>query len=93
MSSVQWTLARFEELSRDDVYDLIAARIEVFVVEQDCPYQDVDGKDRQAWHVWARDEDGALLAYARITDPGVRFDEPSIGRVITTSAGRGQGLG
>lgn len=91
--SVQWHVSDFDGLSVNDLYDLIAARVEVFIVEQNCPYQDVDGKDRHALHVWARDEANYVLAYARITHPGVRFKEPSIGRVITTQAGRSRGLG
>lgn len=93
MTSVNWTLAPYDALSLNDLYDLIQARIEVFIVEQNCPYQDVDGKDRHSLHLWARSDHQAVLAYARITAPGVRFPEPSIGRVITTEAGRGQGLG
>lgn len=93
MASVNWTLAPYEALSLNDLYDLIQARIEVFIVEQNCPYQDVDGKDRRSLHLWARNADDVVLAYARITAPGVRFPEPSIGRVITTESGRGQGLG
>ena len=93
LDSVNWTLAPYEALTLDDLYDLIQARIEVFVVEQDCPYQDVDGRDRDALHLFAKSPAGAVLAYARITAPGVRFDEPSIGRVITTQPGRGKGLG
>jgi len=99
MDSIQWTLAPYDDLSLDDLYDLIQARIEVFVVEQNCPYQDMDGRDRSSLHLWARRVDangngkGDVLAYARITLPGVRFPEPSIGRVITTEKGRGQGLG
>jgi len=91
--SVQWHVSGFDGLSINDLYDLIAARVEVFIVEQNCPYQDVDGKDRHALHVWARDEANHVVAYARITHPGVRFQEPSIGRVITTQAGRSKGLG
>ena len=93
MASVNWTLAPYEALSLNDLYDLIQARIEVFIVEQNCPYQDVDGKDRHSLHLWGRGDQGLVLAYARITAPGVRFPEPSIGRVITTESGRGQGLG
>ena len=90
---IQWKLVPFEDLSLDDLYDVIQARIEVFVIEQDCPYQDVDGRDKASIHVFGRDAEGDVLAYARITKPGVRFDEPSIGRVITTRKGRGRGLG
>ena len=92
-ATTQWTLSIYENLSLDDLYDLIQARVEVFVVEQDCPYQDVDGKDRQSFHLLGRSATGNVLAYARITHPGVRFPEPSIGRVITTQEGRGLGLG
>ncbi len=90
---IQWKLVPFEHLSLDDLYDVIQARLEVFVVEQDCPYQDVDGRDKASIHVFGRDQEGEIVAYARITKPGVRFAEPSIGRVITTRKGRGQGLG
>lgn len=93
MNSIEWTLVSYEHLSVDDLYDLTQARIEVFIVEQNCPYQELDGRDRQALHLWARDPVAGVLAYARITAPGIRFDEPSIGRVITTQSGRGRGLG
>ncbi|MDX1625438.1 MAG: GNAT family N-acetyltransferase [Wenzhouxiangellaceae bacterium] len=82
----------FESLSARDLYALLALRVEVFVVEQDCPYQDIDGLDFDARHVSAwRGE--IPLAYARLLGPGVRFDEPSIGRVVTAGSARRTGLG
>ncbi len=84
---------RFDELEPRELYAILAVRAEVFVVEQDCPYQDVDGKDFDSIHLWASIPDGAVVAYSRITPPGVRFAEPSIGRVVTTMAVRGTGAG
>ncbi len=88
-----WAWRRFAELSADDVYDLLALRAAVFVVEQACAYLDPDGLDRQSWHLLGRDAAGELQAYLRVVDPGLKYDEPSIGRVITSAALRGQGAG
>ena len=63
-------------------------RVLVFVVEQKCPYEEVDGRDRQAYHVFLRDETG-IKAYLRVLDRGVSFEEVSIGRVLTTERRRG----
>lgn len=89
---MNWTWARFESLSLDDLYDALALRCRVFIMEQGA-YQDPDGLDRQAWHLLGRDEAGVLQAYLRVVDPGVKFDEPSIGRVITAPEVRGSGAG
>ncbi len=88
-----WRVSGFQRLSRDALYRILAARSAVFVVEQQCPYQDIDGLDLKSIHVLATAGDGGLLAYARVVPPGLRFAEPSIGRVLTTAAGRGRGLG
>lgn len=74
------------------VYDMLALRARVFVLEQG-PYLDPDGADRQSWHLLGRDPDQALSAYLRVVDPGVKFDEPSIGRVVVDPAIRGRGEG
>jgi ElaA protein len=87
-----WSWQRFQALDIDAVYDMLALRAKVFVLEQG-PYLDPDGADRQAWHVFGRDAGGELLAYLRIVDPGVKFDEPSIGRVVVERTVRGQGHG
>ena len=108
--AVIWTWARFEALSGGDVYDFLALRSEVFVVEQGCPFLDADGCDRDAWHLLGRIEAGCeanrdasgdpsssrsapLAAYLRCLDPGVKYQEPSIGRVIVAPSYRGTGLG
>lgn len=90
---VSWTIESFDEIPLPRFYAILAARVAVFVVEQDCPYQDVDGLDAQAIHVTAWAPQESVLAYARILPPGTRFAEPSIGRVLTSQAARGTGLG
>jgi predicted GNAT family N-acyltransferase len=87
-----WTWSRFGGLGVDNLYDALALRCRVFVLEQG-PYLDPDGLDRQAWHLLGRDAQGALQAYLRVVDPGVKYAEPSIGRVITSPEARGTGLG
>jgi ElaA protein len=93
--ALSWTWKRFEDLSADEVYDLLALRSEVFVVEQRCVFQDADGSDRPAWHLLGRTIASVplLAAYLRCIDPGVKYLEPSIGRVVTAPALRGLGLG
>lgn len=87
-----WTWSRFADLGIDNLYDALALRCRVFVLEQG-PYLDPDGIDRLAWHLLGRDDAGELQAYLRVVDPGVKYTEPSIGRVITAAAVRGSGLG
>lgn len=89
---MEWTVRRFEELSAAELYELLRLRCEVFVVEQQCPYQDVDGKDAAAYHLFARDGDGKICACLRILDPGQTFPERSIGRVLVRRDCRGAGL-
>ena len=92
---MHWHFARFDDLSARDVHDLFQARVAVFVLEQKCPFQDVDGADPSCWHLIGRIEAGRgeVLAYARLVPPGVKYAEPSIGRVLTTAAARGTGAG
>jgi ElaA protein len=93
-TSVAWQWRRFAELSPSELYALLAARSEVFVVEQRCQFLDADGHDVHAWHLlgWAS-EPAVLAAYLRLLEPGSKYVEPSIGRVLTTVAFRGCGLG
>lgn len=100
-ADVVWTWARFDALAAADVYDFLALRSEVFVVEQGCPFLDADGFDSSAWHLLGRAPESAsapgstslLLAYLRVLDAGVKYQEPSIGRVITRASHRRTGLG
>ena len=93
---IQWQSSLFSNLTLEDLYEILRARQEVFVLEQNCPFLDADGLDKQSWHVWAwerNNQEQVLLAYSRIVAPGGKYSEPSIGRVLTTNAGRGRGLG
>ena len=74
-------IKKFDELSIEELYEILKLRSEVFVVEQNCVYQDLDGKDRGAYHLYIK-ENGAIIAYLRVMDRGVSFSEPSIGRVV-----------
>jgi ElaA protein len=87
-----WRFARFDELSPRELYDILQLRTEVFVMEQDCVFQDMDGVDAEGWHLFAR-EGGRVVAYCRFLGAGVKFAEPSIGRVVTAMPVRGTGLG
>jgi ElaA protein len=89
---MRFTWQRFADLGVDNLYDALQLRCRVFVLEQG-PYLDPDGVDRQSWHLLGRDAAGALVAYLRVVDAGVKFDEPSIGRVITAPEVRGTGAG
>jgi ElaA protein len=90
--SLNWTSGGFRELNLDSLYDILALRCKVFIVEQG-PYLDVDGLDQHSWHLQGRDSSGALLAYLRVVEPGLKFDEPSIGRVVVDAFLRGSGAG
>lgn len=91
---VSWRSCRFDELTLRELQFIYMARQQVFAIEQNCIYLDADGCDEPAWHVAAWSEAQQMpLAYARLIDPGVKYAEPSMGRVITTAAGRGTGLG
>lgn len=92
--TVAWDWYRWQDLDRGRLYELLRARQDVFVVEQNCPYPDIDGKDAVAWHLIGRDGPSApLLASARVFAPGDYYEEAAIGRILTTAAGRGRGLG
>jgi ElaA protein len=82
----------FYELNTTQLYDLLQLRAEVFVVEQDCIYQDIDGKDQKAMHVLGYDGD-QLVAYTRVFKPGDYFDMCSIGRVVVSPQHRGKDHG
>lgn len=83
---------RLEDLSVLEFYHLIAAREAVFVVEQNCPYQETDAMDLQAWHLRVMHND-ELVACARVVDPGVKYPQPSIGRVMTVETFRQHKIG
>ena len=91
--SINWEIKSFEGLTNKELYNILHLRAEVFIVEQNCPYQDMDGKDLYALHLMGLDENYKLIAYSRLLPAGVSFKEASIGRVITSPAARGTGAG
>jgi ElaA protein len=90
---MNFSIQTFRDLDNKQLYEIIRLRNEVFVVEQNCPYQDADGKDYHATHVYCCDDNGRVLAYCRLLPPGVSYKECSIGRVVNAPDQRGKGLG
>lgn len=89
---INWEIKPFKELSADELYKVLALRCEVFIVEQNCPYQDIDGKDSVALHLMGFDN-GILVAYARLFGPGDYLLESCIGRVVVKPTHRRLNLG
>lgn len=81
---------RFHELTVDELYELLRVRTEVFVVEQDCVYQDMDGDDQASIHLWLTEGD-KVVAVCRVCPAGTHLKEVSVGRVVTTERGKGYG--
>ena len=93
-SLLTWHFCAFAELSVQALERIYTARQQVFLIEQNCVYLDADGRDSTSYHLAAWSSAHSLpLAYARLVAPGVAYAEPSMGRVITAAAARGQGLG
>jgi ElaA protein len=90
---ITWYSIFFDNLSNRDLYRILQLRSEVFVLEQQCLYQDMDNKDLKSWHLMGKNEEGELVAYARLLPPGLSYVEPSIGRVITSPKVRKTGVG
>ena len=87
---MELTIKHFSELTTKELFEIYRLRISVFVVEQKCPYQEVDDADCSAYHLWLKDEDG-IAAYARVLPAGIKFPIVSIGRVIAVKRRRGLG--
>ncbi len=101
---LHWKLVHYDRITPDELYDAVVLRQRVFVVEQQCAFLEADGIDRYSWHLFGRrsgdvqdvqpaQSGTALLAYLRIVPPGRRFEEPSIGRVVTAPEVRRTGVG
>jgi len=89
---ISWHWKAFNQLTTEELYTILAVRQQVFVLEQNCLYLDVDGKDLHSFHLmgFAGQE---IVAYARIVNPGISYNEVSIGRILTTNSARGAGAG
>ena len=92
MKKLTWKIKTFNDLSAFELHQILKARIDVFVVEQTCPYPEVDGYDPRAIHLWAENKE-EVIAYCRIFEPGVKYPESSIGRVLTDQKFRNLNLG
>jgi ElaA protein len=89
---IDWRISTFKELSVEELYDILRLRSEVFVVEQNCVFLDMDERDQASYHLQGR-VGGKLIAYVRILPPGLAYEEPSIGRVVSSPSYRGKGAG
>jgi len=89
---INWTYKTFDKLNPEELYEILRLRSEVFVVEQNCVFLDMDNKDQQCYHVMGW-EDGILCAYTRLVPAGISYEEPSIGRVVTAPSARKKGFG
>src|SRR4051812_740321 len=89
---IQWKCKHFKELTVYELYGIMRLRSEVFVVEQNCVFLDADNKDQHCYHLGGWNHH-VTVAYARLVPPGIAYDEPSIGRVVTSRAYRRSGAG
>jgi ElaA protein len=89
---MEFTLKTFTELSVKELYEIMQLRNEVFIVEQNCAYQDLDGKDPDTLHLMGK-VNGELAAYARLLKPGMSYKEAAIGRVVVSQKYRGRNFG
>jgi ElaA protein len=90
---LDWQVKYYPELTTNEFHDIIALRLKAFVVEQNCSYLDLDGKDKKCYHLICRDGFGKVVATARILPPGISYTEVSIGRVVLDQEIRGKGIG
>lgn len=88
---MSWNLKKFDELTNLELYNLLKERTLVFVVEQNCPYLEVDGKDPFSYHLF-KEDNGEIIAYLRIVPAGISYQEVSLGRVFVKREYRGQGM-
>lgn len=91
-TAINWNYKHFSELSTLEWYAIAKKRMEVFIMEQDCNYLDLDDKDQEAYHIYALDNN-EIIAYARLLDKGVSYPQVSIGRVLVVESARGRNLG
>lgn len=87
---MRWIKKTYDELTKSELYTILKKRVEIFVVEQDCPYPEIDGQDPECLHIWLEDE-GEMMAYCRIVPPSEEGEHYSIGRVLITEPYRLKG--
>jgi len=95
MNHIEWDIKTFQELELEPLFDLLKLRVDVFVVEQQCAYRELDESDRHSGtrHLSGQNEGGELVAYARLLPPGLRYPEVNLGRFVVRADSRKQGIG
>ncbi|WP_130806356.1 GNAT family N-acetyltransferase [Senegalia massiliensis] len=88
---MEWSIKTYDELTKDELYEILKKRIDVFVVEQNCPYDEIDNRDKDSYHIFFK-KDKDIIAYLRVLEPGISFEDVSIGRVLVDKNQRGNGL-
>ena len=88
---MNWKLKRFNELEIEEIYKILMIRNKVFIVEQKCAYQDCDNKDKNSYHLYL-DDNGEIVAYLRILEKGISYEETSIGRLLVNKKYRNNGI-
>ena len=89
----KWKVCSYDDLSKQELHQLMILRQNVFIVEQSCPYKDADNKDFNSHHLMRFNENTQIIAYLRIVAPGISYKEVSLGRIVTDIDNRGTGLG
>ena len=90
---MQWILKKFSDLTIDEFHEILKLRVNVFIVEQNCPYPELDDKDRIAFHLFSINKDNEIIAYTRIFKPGDYYKEAAFGRVVVDQNYRNQQIG
>ena len=90
---MQWILKKFQDLTVDEFHDILQLRINVFIVEQNCPYLELDDKDKIAFHLFGINKENKMIAYTRIFKPGDYYKEVAFGRVVVHQDYRNQNIG
>ena len=90
---MQWILKKFHDLTIDEFHDILQLRINIFVVEQNCPYPELDDKDKIAFHLFGINKENKIIAYTRIFKPGDYYKEAAFGRVVVHQDYRNQEIG
>lgn len=89
---MEYTTKKFDDLNVHELYAILQLRAKVFVVEQNCPYQDLDDTDKKSWHLYG-EKNGKIVAYARLIPQNINYPEASIGRVVVDPSVRGKNVG